>query len=238
MTTMTTNTATGVRDPRTFWRLTLAIVAPIAGFALAAANAITPGDLAGSSEDLVTSVAAHQDAAETAIWLSGLFLLTLVPGAIAVAWVCRRRNATFTAYAGFLVIFGFLAGMANPATNLVALLGVRAGIDHQTLVTLIDALSNSAFTGTVLLPFLLAISIGRLLLGILLWRAHIAPRWMAAMLIAAVPIEFVNVTGNLQPTIAWALTGIGFASASVALLRMSNDEFDLPPLPSVSSEKE
>jgi drug/metabolite transporter (DMT)-like permease len=64
------------------------------------------------------------------------------------------------------------------------------------------------------------------------------PSSTAGLLIAAVPIEFVNVTGNLQPTIAWALTGIGFASASVALLRMSNDEFDLPPVPSVSSEKD
>ncbi|MCW2938583.1 MAG: hypothetical protein JWN00_1568 [Actinomycetia bacterium] len=235
----TTTAATGIRDTRTFWRLLLAFVAPIAGFALAAANALSPGDLGGSSEDLVASVAAHQGAAEAGIWLSGLFLLTLVPGAIAVAWVSRRRNPTFTAIAGFLVILGFISGTANPATDLVALIGVQKGVDTKVLVTLVDALNNSAFTGVALLPFLLAITLGRLLLGILLWRARVAPRWMAAALIAAAPVEFLNVTGgNLQPTLSWALTGLGFASATVALLRMSNDEFDLPPAPPASSEKE
>jgi hypothetical protein len=235
--TSTTSPATGtergaLHDRRTFWRLLLAFVAPVSGFALAVTNAITPGALNGSAKDEVTSIAAHQGAAEASMWFGLLFILTLVPGAIAVAWVCRRRKPTFTAVVGFLTIFGFLSGMANPNTNLVALIGAQKGVDQQTLVTLVDATSNSIFVGVALLPFLIAITFGRLLLGILLWRARVAPRWMAAALIAAAPVEFINISGgNLQPTISWALTGIGFASATVALLRMTNDEFDLPPLP-------
>ena len=234
--TPTTTPATGtrpgaVRDRRTFWRLLLAFVAPMSGLALAAANAVSPSSLGGSAEDEVTSIAAHQGAAEASLWFSLLFVLTLIPGAIAVAWVCRRRRPSLTAVAGCLAIFGFLTGMANPSTNMVALIGAQKGVDHDTLVTLVDATSNSIFVSVALLPFLLAITFGRLLLGILLWRARVAPRWMAAALIAAVPVEFLNISGgNLQPTISWALTGIGFASATVALLRMSNDEFDLPPL--------
>ncbi|MGH3125320.1 MAG: hypothetical protein ACRDND_30430 [Streptosporangiaceae bacterium] len=84
--------------------------------------------------------------------------------------------------------------------------------------------------GVSLVPALLAITAGRILLGVLLWRARIAPCWMAAALIAAVAVEFVPLGGgNIQPAIGWALTAVGFASATVALLRTRNDEFDLPP---------
>jgi hypothetical protein len=81
------------------------------------------------------------------------------------------------------------------------------------------------------LSFLIGITIGRILLGIMLWRSRIAPRWMAIALILAAPVEFVPITGsNLQPALSWTLTAIGYAAASLALLRSGNDDFDLPPL--------
>jgi hypothetical protein len=58
---------------------------------------------------------------------------------------------------------------------------------------------------------------------------------MAAALIIAGPLDvFAPSTlgvNNGSGALSWVLTAIGFAAASRALLRMSNEEFDLPAVP-------
>lgn len=230
-------TARRPRDARTFWRVLLAVVAPAAGIILAVTSLVDPAELGGSSDNLVRSYAAHRSLVQAAAWLGTLLGATMVPGAVAVAWVCRRRRPVFAAVAGFMVVVGFLSGSAyGNMQNLVALVGVQEGIDHATLITLLDGIGNTAVIGVALVPMLLAITVGRILLGVLLWRAAVAPRWMAVALIAAPFVEFINITGsNVQPAIGWALTAVGFASTTVALLRTNNDDFDLPPIPPPSS---
>jgi hypothetical protein len=55
---------------------------------------------------------------------------------------------------------------------------------------------------------------------------------MAAALALATPVEFlvVSTAGNIGPVLAYVLTAIGFGSASLALIKMNDDEFDLPPV--------
>ncbi|KAB2381614.1 DUF4386 family protein [Actinomadura montaniterrae] len=226
-------TSAARRDHRRYWRLLLAAAAPVAGLTLAVTSALTPYGL-GDDDDsaAVAAIAAHRGAVEANMWLGVLFVTTLVPGAIAVLWVCRRRNPTLTAVAGTVVLLGFLSSAGNTNTDLLVLAGLDKGVAPGTLATLSGAMNGMAVVSVALLPMLIAITLGRILLGVLLWRARVAPRWMAAALVAAPFVEFVNVTGgNAQPAIGWALTGVGFASATVALLRMRDDEFDLPPLP-------
>lgn len=235
-----TATARRPRDARTFWRVLLALVAPAAGLILAVTSLLDPAELGGSSDNQVTSYAAHQDLVQAAAWFGVLLGVTMVPGAVAVAWVCRRRRPLFATAAGFIVILGFLSGSAyGNIQNLTALVGVQKGIDHATLITLLDGIGNATIVGVALVPMLFAITAGRILLGVLLWRAAVAPRWMAVALIAAPFVEFINITGsNAQPAIGWALTAVGFASATVALLRTHNDDFDLPPIPASVTTKE
>jgi hypothetical protein len=191
------------RDARTFWRVLLALVAPAAGIILTITDLLDPAELGGSTDNLVTSYAGHQDLVQAAAWFGVLFGMTLVPGAVAVAWVCRRRRPVFAAVAGFIVILGFLSGSAyGNIQTLTALVGVQKGINHATLITLVDGIGNATIVGVALVPMLFAITVGRILLGVLLWRAAVAPRWMAAALIAAPFVEFVNITGsNVQPAI-------------------------------------
>jgi hypothetical protein len=79
------------------------------------------------------------------------------------------------------------------------------------------------------LLFILAITFGLLLLGIALWRSRVAPAWMGIALAVG------GFTHPFMPThtaagVGLIVTAIGFAGASIALLRTPNDAFDLPPV--------
>ena len=67
------------------------------------------------------------------------------------------------------------------------------------------------------------------LLGIALWRSRVAPRWMAiALIVGGVTHPFLP--NHVIAGIGLLIASIGFAGATVALLRTPNDEFDLPPV--------
>lgn len=227
-----TRTAARSRDWRGFWRVLLAVVAPIPGIALAVSNGLNPSELGGSTPEMFESIAAHQSQA-TSLWFDVLFAVMAVPSGVALLMATRRvvpRLATFIV--GF-VTFAFITGVIAPnAGKNIALVTAQNDLDPEIGIKLADEMFTSAFTNALILPFFLTITIGRVLLGIVLWRAQIAPRWMAIAMLLASPVEFILVgpLGNVGPTLAYALTAVGFASASVALLRMTNDEFDLPPL--------
>ena len=80
------------------------------------------------------------------------------------------------------------------------------------------------------LLFISGIVVGLPLLGIALWRSRVAPRWMAiALIIGGATHPFLP--NHVVAGIGLLVAGIGFAGATRALLRMTNNEFDLPPVP-------
>jgi hypothetical protein len=79
------------------------------------------------------------------------------------------------------------------------------------------------------LLFILAVTFGLLLLGIALWRSRVAPAWMGIAL-AFGGFTHPFMPGHLAAGAGLIIAAVGFAGASVALLRSSNDNFDLPPL--------
>lgn len=219
-------------DRRPFWRRLLVVMAPLPWLALAASNAVTPDELGGSTEKTFSSFAAHPVAGEAAIWLSFVFAVTVVPSAIAMMMATRRVAPRMTTLIGGFVVLACMFGMTNPNLNLMALVTADSNLDTSTVVTLADDMFAHPVSIVGIMPFFLTITIGRIVLGIMLWRIRIAPRWMAGFMMLATPVEFLLVAGvgNLGPVLAYVMTAVGFASASVALLRMTEDEFDLPPL--------
>lgn len=219
-------------DRRRFWRRLLAVVAPLPWLALAASNAVTPDELGGSTEKTFTSFAAHPVAGEAAIWLSFIFAVTVVPSAVAMLMATRRVAPRMTTLVGGFVVLACMTGMTNPNLNLMALVTADSGLDTATVVTLADDMFAHPVSIVGIMPFFLTITFGRVVLGFMLWRIRIAPRWMAVALVLATPVEFILVAavGNVGPVLAYVVTAIGFASASVALMRMTDDEFDLPPV--------
>jgi hypothetical protein len=233
-----TRTEAPPRDWRGFWRVLLAVVAPIPGVALALSNGLNPSELGGSTRETFEEFAAHQTQAQLSLWFGVVFAILAVPSGVAMLMATRRVVPRLSTFIVGFVTFGFCAGVTAPnVVNNIALETAQNNLDPQMGIAIADEVFNSPFTNVAILPFFLTITIGRVLLGIVLWRAQIAPRWMAVAMLLASPVEFLLVgpVGNVGPTVAYALTAIGFASASVALLRMTNDEFDVPPLTRAAS---
>ena len=79
------------------------------------------------------------------------------------------------------------------------------------------------------LLFILAITFGLLLLGIALWRSRVAPAWMGiALALGGFTHPFLP--GHVAGGIGLLVAAAEFAAASVALRRMGNDDFGLPPV--------
>ncbi len=220
MSTATTTPPISSTETTRPFRRVLAVLAPLPWLALALANAITPATLGGSAQEELTSFAAHGTAASWAVALSAVFGLTLVPSALAMLVAVRpraRRGATIVT--GYWVVAACF-GAAVPAPQLITWLTAHYHLDQAAGIALSKALESSPLYAAMILPFALAITLGRIALGVVLWRARIAPRWMAVCLLLAVPVEWAGVAtvGNAGPALAYVLTAIGFASASVALL--------------------
>jgi Domain of unknown function (DUF4386) len=209
--------------------MVLALVAPLPALCIAVATAVAPYQMSGETSDLLAGAAADPAAIRLSVWLGLLTSLTLIPATIAVIWVCRRRSPRLTSVAAVLSLLGFSAALILPADELVALTTAEEGLDRATVLALIDAEWGQPTVAVALLLFLVGMVIGGILLGIALWRSRTAPRWMALALIVSSPSHVVF-GPNALAALSWALAAVGFAGASVALLRTDNDEFDLPPV--------
>lgn len=220
-------------DVRGFWRTTLAVVAPVPALGIAASTAVAPYQMSGETADILAGASNNPGAMRLSVWLGLLTALTIVPAAIAVIWVCRRRAPRLTTVAAVLTLLGFTAAVVLPNDEVDALTAAEEGLDRTAVLALIEAVWNQPAVLVALLLFLVGMVIGGILLGIALWRSRAVPRWTAVALMVSSPLHLVFDGGiNAITALTWVLTAVGFAGASVALLRMSNDEFDLPPVAS------
>jgi hypothetical protein len=90
-----------------------------------------------------------------------------------------------------------------------------------------EALRTEPLLGIASLLFIVGIVFGLGLLGIALWRSRVVPAWMGiALAVGAFTHPFIP--NNIGQGIGLLIAAVGFSGASVALLRMRNDQFDLP----------
>lgn len=221
------------RDTRGYWRVLLALSAPIGWLAVGVANLVTPTPLSGTAAENVAAIAADPDRMRAAIDIQPLFLFTFVPGVIALVVVCRRAEPLFTAILGTIGILGALAGTFNPPVDLFVLLGLEEGIDPGHLAALSDAIDSSELSWTLVFTFLF-ITLGRIATGVLLWKAAVGPRPLAVLMGVSPFIEFGGDAfglGNAAPAAAWTASGVAMLGVTATLLHMPNDEFDLPANP-------
>ena len=216
-----------VRDLRTFWRRTLAVMIPVPMVALAAEMAVAPFPLGGSLSATIAGDAADPGAAQASLWLSMIFGLAVVPATMAVLWTARRGAPKLTLAAGILLLLGFSA--AVPDSDLAAAVAAQQGLDPALVQALDDAIWTHPAVGISTLLFLVGQGIGLILLGIALWRARVVPAWVGIVLAVSGPAHLFMPGGNPGAAASWAMTAIGYAGASVALWRMRDADFDLPP---------
>lgn len=218
-------------DLRRFWRVLLAVIAPLPMLFMGVQNLLSPVDGGEPFAGAVAAYRADLDLAAVLQWLQVPFLALLTPAAFAVAWVARRgapRLATAGALVtltGFLTGFGVLGGSPHPAY-----LTARDNLDVAAVGRLVAADGEHPIVLLGGLLFILGITIGLLLLGIALWRSRTAPAWTGAAL-ALGGFTHPFLPGHVAAGIGLLVAAAGFAGASVALLRTRDDAFDLPPAP-------
>jgi hypothetical protein len=226
----TTAPARRRRDARSFWRIALAVIAPLPMLGMGLSYAIAPFGGDDPFAATVDAMRAHHGQALTSILLGLPFLLFLIPATTALAWISRRRTPVLTTVGALLAVPGFLLGFAllPPDENLQWAVANNSGLDVTAAARLDDALWAQPITGVAIIGFLAAVTIGLPILGIAMWRSKAAPVWMAVCLIAGTSTH-IFIPGHVAKGVGLLVAAVGFLGVSRALLRSSNDDFDLPP---------
>lgn len=217
-----------LRERRGFWRILLAIIVPMPMLAKAVYYMLTPvaGDV--TFHESVTSFEAHRGLLETLKWFDAVFVVLLIPATVAVAWVARRGAPRLTAAGAFIALSGFFVGISLlGGVETPALVTVQHDLDVTSMAALDDALHHEPLLGIASLLFIVGIVFGLGLLGAALWRSRYVPAWVGiAVMVGGATHPFIP--HHIGQGIGLLVAGAGFAGVSVALLRMTNDEFDLP----------
>ena len=222
-------TTTTTHDVRTFWRVVLAVIAPVPMLAMGISYVINPTDGSADVATTVAGIEAHPGRALASMLTGLLFVIFLTPATTALAWTTRRRAPRLTTVGASLTLLGLLTGFATlPAGSNLGWIAAQEDLDLGLIQTLDDALWAQPTSGVGIILFLAAITIGLPLLGIAMWRAKAAPRWMAACLIAGTATHMFT-PGHVAQGIGLLVGAVGFLGVSRALLRTRNDDFDLPP---------
>ncbi|MEV0269740.1 hypothetical protein AB0H43_13250 [Hamadaea sp. NPDC050747] len=218
------------KDLRGFWRILLAVLAPLPMLGMGLAYILSPVDGGVSFEDTVAAYTGHLDQVRLTQYLGLPFLVLLIPATFAVVWVSRRGAPRLTTAGAILALLGQLAGFPlNQGGDLLAYATAKHHLDLATMTTLQTKLEEDPIALLGGLLFIVGIVFGLLLLGVALWRSKAAPA-VFGILLAIGGFTHPFMPGHVAAGLGLLVTAAGYAGASLALLRMSNDQFDLPPL--------
>lgn len=215
-------------DVRGFWRILLAVIAPLPLLAKGVFYLLVPVDGDATYADTVAAFTTHQGLLGTLELLDVVFVVGLIPATLAVAWVARRGAPRLTTCGAVTALGGFFAGIALlGGVQTPALMTVQYRLDVNAMAAADQALHTDPLVGVAAVLFLIGIVVGLGLLGVALWRSRSAPAWMGiALMVGGATHPFIP--GHIAQGIGLLVAAAGYAGASLALLRMGNKDFDLP----------
>lgn len=226
---------TASRDLRRTWRIIAAVVIPLGPLAVTFMRWVMPY-WTNQTQDVAVPIMADNLGGMAALnWLSLFGYPFMLLGALALGFALRRRvpllatlgsGVLFTAYA--------LAAMVG-SSDVVGEAMLRAGYDDATVVD-VTTLVMEHPTGLVgILAFVFGHLLGLILLGIAVIRSGLVHWWVGALIVVAQPVHVISAvvlpSRALDVVGGWGATTLGFAVVAFAVLRMSDDEWDAPPLP-------
>lgn len=233
MTAVDAATIAGAAKPADLRRSTrwlAALVIPMGPAAVAFLRFVLPYFTATESSAIVQNVVTNPGKQSLVLWLGFVAILTLVPGVVWVGRLTRRLAPRLTAAALLLAIPGYLSLSWLIGSDLLLWVGAHEGVDPRVLVGMYETVHPTWNIAGGL--FVLGHVIGTVLLGIAMWRSRAVPRWAALITVVSQPLHFVAAIIVVSPPldlIAWGMNTVGFAAAAVAILRLLDDDWDLPP---------
>ncbi|MGH3734110.1 MAG: hypothetical protein ACRDT6_00520 [Micromonosporaceae bacterium] len=217
-------------DTRRAARWLAALVLPIGPAAVAVLRFVLPYTAVDDPAAMTRSVVAHPEVESLVLWLGLAAVLALVPGVLWVGRLTRRRAPVLTAVALLLLVPGYVALAVMLSADELLWTGAAAGVDPATLTRMAETGHPTVDVAAGL--FVLGHVVGTVLLGVAMWRSATVPRWAAVATMVSQPLHFVAAVILVSPALdlaAWGLNLVGFAAASLAILRLSDGEWDLPP---------
>ena len=217
---MATSVATSrVRSiPLSTWGV--ALLLPVGPAAIAVLRLILPYYTESGSAGAVAAVAAHPGRQSAVLWLSYVGILTLVPGLIAAARICRAAAPRLTTWALGLAVPGYLSlGMFVGADHLLWS-ATDAGLSGADAAAVVDAGHPSI--DVAIGVFVLGHVIGTVLLGLALLRSGRIPVWAGWAITVSQPLHFVAtvILGSPQvDLVAWSMTAVGMAFVAREVLK-------------------
>ena len=213
-------------DPRGYYRRALAVVAPLPLLGMGLIYLTQPAPASADFAETYAAVLANPGSVAIQGPLAWLFFAFLIPAVLAVAVVTWRRVPRLTAIAVTFCVPAFAAsfGLNPPGVDRLAAITDKLDLDPAVIGRLNDGWWEDPISLIAALSFLIGIVFGLAMLGIALWRSGRAPAWMGiALALAGATHPFLP--NNLLQGIGLLIGALGFAGASLALLRMTNDDF-------------
>ena len=224
--------ATPVRDPRTFWRIGVALALPVGPLLVTVARATIPYWTSQDDATIAANIAAHPKAMEVLNWIGLPILPFMLITVLGLGYLARRGAPVLAAVATIPAFFAYaMWNSAGPSDYLGWVMSTH-GYTVDQMVTLSNQLGNTPIAVVTGLFWVVVHILGMVVAAIALFRARMLPLWAAILLglsqpvhlIAAiiVPSRWLDVFGG------WGMTALICCYLTFRVLQMRNEDWDLP----------
>ena len=222
-----------IRDVRGFQRVVAAAVLVVSGTCLTASRFFTPDGY--QTREILDAIAANPDRQFGYALLTYLAGITMVPAFLAAARLARAQRPVLAMIAAGINLVTYLGGAMLAVVEVLYLAGAQLPAEQQgAAASLIDKFWSTGVVGFSGLLFTVGSLIGGVLMGLALRGRIPLLGWLAVA--ASQPLLFVqwavlpaNGTGLGLDVAARAALALGFAFCAYAVLRTTNDEWDVGP---------
>lgn len=161
-----------------------------------------------------------------------LACLVLVPALLGAMRLLRSTAPKLSLIAGTIMIAGYGAYFGIVASGFDVVAMAEQGLHRADYAAAIDAAEGDVYSVWIFALFVVGNLLGTALLAVAMFRSRQVPRWAAAC-VGAWPV--LHVSGLLAGSEWFELGGaslqaVGFAVLAVAILRMSDREWDPAPV--------
>jgi hypothetical protein len=227
---------TTARDPRTFWRVGVALALPLGPLLVTLARAIMPYWTSQDDATIAANIAAHPKAMELMIWLGLPILPFMLITVLGLGYVARRGAPVLAAVGTIPAFFAYaMWNTAGPSDYLGWVMSTH-GYSVDQMVTLSRQLGETPMAAIVGLFWVVVHILGMVVVAIALLRARMLPLWAAILLALSQPIHLTAAiilpSRWLDVVGGWGVTTLICGYLALRVLRMRNEDWDLPRLTS------
>ena len=220
---------TDLRRARRVVGATTLLIAPLAvGLVRATIPVEKPGS-ATSGTEAIGTIARHLDSQRVAIAFGVVAALLLPFAMITLTRMVSRRTPVLGAIGGGLAIVGWAM---VPVLVTLDVLGYELSVmgSNATTTQAWENVQANLAIGVFTAVFVAGHVLGLLVLAVGLFRGRWVPAWAAAAIVVGDLIHPAGAFGANRPVevVAFALLVIGLAPAAIALVRLGDNEWEMP----------